>query len=83
MLGHGSFGDYYKKEAIKWGWELLTEVWKLPKERLWATVYRTDDEALEFWKSETMSEWSSVCRKAAEEAMKRLRSKSTQRRRRT
>ncbi len=53
MLGNWSFGDYYKKEAIKWAWELLTVVWKMPKERLWATVYRTDDEALEFWKSET------------------------------
>ncbi len=53
MLGNWSFGDYYKKEAIGWAWELLTEVWKLPKERLWATVYRTDDEALKFWKSET------------------------------
>jgi alanyl-tRNA synthetase len=53
MLGNWSFGDYYKKEAIRWAWELLTEVWKLPKERMWATVYRTDDEAYELWKSET------------------------------
>lgn len=53
MLGNWSFGDYYKEEAIMWAWELLTEVWKLPKERLWATVYRTDDEALEIWKNKT------------------------------
>ncbi len=53
MLGNWSFGDYYKKEAITWAWELLTEVWKLPKERLYATVYRTDDEAYEIWKNET------------------------------
>jgi alanyl-tRNA synthetase len=53
MLGNWSFGDYYKAEAIEWAWELLTDVWKLPKERLWASVYRTDDEAYELWKTKT------------------------------
>ena len=49
MLGNWSFGDYYKAEAIEWAWELFTEVWKLDKERLWATVYEEDDEAFELW----------------------------------
>ncbi len=53
MLGNWSFGDYYKTEAIEWAWELLTDVWKLPKERLYATVYRTDHEAYEIWKTKT------------------------------
>ena len=60
MLGNWSLGNplkpeegYYKEEAITWAWELLTHVWKLPKERLWATVYRTDDEALDIWKNKT------------------------------
>lgn len=53
MLGNWSFGDYYKKEAIRWAWELLTEVWKLPKSKLWATVYTTDDEAEEWWRTQT------------------------------
>ncbi len=53
MLGNWSFGDYYKSEAIQWAWELLTDVWKLPKERLWATVFRTDDESYNLWKEKT------------------------------
>lgn len=53
MLGNWSFGDYYKKEAIMWAWELLVERWGLPKDKLYATVYLTDDEAEAIWKSHT------------------------------
>jgi alanyl-tRNA synthetase len=56
MLGNWSFGDYYKEEAITWAWELLTEVWGLPRDRLWVTVFEDekgeiprDDEAAEIW----------------------------------
>src|SRR4051795_5244319 len=49
MLGNWSFGDYFKRESLKWGWELLTEVYGLPAEKLWATVYIEDDEAYDIW----------------------------------
>ena len=49
MLGNFSFGDYFKKEAIHFAWELLTSVYKLPREKLWVTVYQTDDEAYGIW----------------------------------
>ncbi|MGC9004130.1 MAG: alanine--tRNA ligase [bacterium] len=52
MLGNFSFGDYYKRESLLWGWEFLTEVLKLPKERLWASIYVEDEEAERIWLNE-------------------------------
>ncbi len=60
MMGNWSFGDYYKREAITWAWELLTQVWGMEKERLWATIFEddqgdlpTDEEARGYWMNET------------------------------
>jgi alanyl-tRNA synthetase len=67
MLGNWSFGDYYKKEAIGWAWELLTDVWRIDKSKLWVTVFRdekgeipTDEEAAEIWKSQSGIDQSHV-----------------------
>jgi alanyl-tRNA synthetase len=56
MLGNWSFGDYYKEDTIRWAWELLTEAWGIPKERLHATVFTDDDEAYEIWKKYVVDE---------------------------
>ncbi|HIO60487.1 MAG TPA: alanine--tRNA ligase, partial [Deltaproteobacteria bacterium] len=59
MLGNWSFGDYFKKEAIEWAWELMTDVWGLPKDKLWATVYEggegveADEDAENLWRTRT------------------------------
>jgi alanyl-tRNA synthetase len=62
MLGNWSFGDYYKEEAILWAWELLAEVWKLPKKRLYATVFQDDDESFKIWQKHTDIDPSHILR---------------------
>ena len=52
MLGSFSFGDYFKHESLNWGWEIITEVLKMPVDRLWATVYEEDEQAYNIWKDE-------------------------------
>ncbi|MGB7540949.1 MAG: alanine--tRNA ligase [Burkholderiales bacterium] len=52
MLGNFSFGDYFKRDAIRYSWDLLTKVYRLPAEKLWITVYQTDDEAYDIWTKE-------------------------------
>ena len=67
MLGNWSFGDYYKKEAIEWSWELFTEVWKLDKSKLWVTVFEEDDEAFELWKNQTDIDPNRIIRSGAKD----------------
>lgn len=67
MLGNFSFGDYFKKDAIRYGWEFVTEVLKLPKERLWVTIFEDDDEAEQLWREQTDIYPSRILRLGEEE----------------
>ena len=67
MLGNFSFGDYFKKEAISWAWEFITEWLKLPKERLWVTIYLDDDEAYDIWANEIGVDPSRIVRLGKED----------------
>ena len=64
MLGNWSFGDYFKKEAIEWAWELLTEVWKFPRERLYVTVYKPGAGDPAEFDREAWNHWADVLRKS-------------------
>lgn len=67
MLGNFSFGDYFKKDAIKWAWELATQEFKLPIERLWVSVFEDDDEALALWRDEVGVHEGRIKRMGAED----------------
>jgi alanyl-tRNA synthetase len=67
MLGNFSFGDYFKEKAIHYGWELITEVYKISKERLWVTVFEEDDEAFRIWEDKIGLSSSRIVRLGAED----------------
>ncbi len=67
MLGNFSFGDYFKEEAITWGWEFVTKVLKLPQEKLWVSVYEEDDEAFSIWKNKINLPESKIVRMGPED----------------
>lgn len=60
MLGNFSFGDYFKEEAIGWAWELIVNEWKLPKDKIWITIYFEDEEAFKIWKKVGIPEYKIV-----------------------
>ena len=67
MLGNFSFGDYFKKEAITWAWEFVTEVLKLPEDKLWVSIYVEDDEAFEIWNKDIGLDASRIVRLGKED----------------
>ena len=67
MLGNFSFGDYFKVEATKWAWEFITEVMKLPIDRLWVTIYEDDDEAFDIWTKQVGVDPSRIVRMGKED----------------
>ncbi len=72
MLGNWSFGDYFKKEAINWAWELLTEVWKFPTDRLYVTVYKPGDGDPADFDQEAYDYWSAVLEKSGLDPKERI-----------
>ena len=70
MLGNFSFGDYFKRDAIRWAWEFCTEVMEMPVDKLYVTVYLEDDEAYDIWTKEVGVDPSHVSRMGKEEKAK-------------